>query len=93
MNELTILYEDNNVYAHVVGGEAVDESNGDVWTTAVCGVYIGDDAEEYDPTKFPVFDAPGICPYCIGILTGAITLDEINTIQDAAIDDGIGVPV
>lgn len=64
IQDLEVVYEDNNVYAHIVEGEQLDPDTNDVWTVAYCGTYISDEATEYDPEQFDFFDAPGICPLC-----------------------------
>ena len=74
INELNVVYDDGDVYAHIVEGERLDPDTDDVWTVAYCGTYIcanikldrliSDEATGYDPEKFDFFDAPGICPLC-----------------------------
>lgn len=64
VRNLEVTYEDGDVYAHITDGELIDPITGDAWIQAYCGMEISDDADEYDPESFPVYDAPGICPLC-----------------------------
>ena len=69
-DDIQIVYEDGDTYAHLVGIESIVDADGTTVLFSQCGLPIYNEAVEFNVGAYEMFEAPGVCPYCMRDLLG-----------------------